>query len=80
MIDSSEALASKQTPALLAAAREQAQQMLGREIERLAALAQVNPNVRAEETGFLELQQEAVMTALDSATLRLDALRVLVAT
>jgi ATP-dependent helicase HepA len=80
MIDTSEALASKQTPALLAAAREQAQQMLGREIERLAALAQVNPNVRAEETGFLELQQEAVMTALDSATLRLDALRVLVAT
>ncbi len=80
MIDSSEALANKQTPALLAVARKQAQQMLGREVERLAALAQVNPNVRAEETGFLELQQEAVMTALDSATLRLEALRVLVAT
>jgi ATP-dependent helicase HepA len=80
MIDTSEALANKQTPVLLAVARKQAQQMLGREIERLAALAQVNPNVRAEETGFLELQQEAVMTALDSATLRLEALRVLVAT
>ena len=80
MVDASEALANTRTPALLAAARQQAQQLLGREIERLAALAQVNPNVRAEETGFLELQQEAVMAALDSATLRLDALRVLVTT
>ena len=80
MVNTSEAFANTQTPAILAAARKQALQMLGREIERLAALAQVNPNVRAEEIGFLELQQEAVMSALDSATLRLDALRVLVAT
>jgi ATP-dependent helicase HepA len=80
MVNTSEAFANTQTPAILAAARKQVQQMLGREIERLAALAQVNPNVRAEEIGFLELQQEAVMSALDSATLRLDALRVLVAT
>ena len=80
MVNTSEAFANTQTPAILAVARKQALQMLGREIERLAALAQVNPNVRAEEIGFLELQQEAVMSALDSATLRLDALRVLVAT
>ena len=80
MVDSSETLAGRQLPALLTRAREQAQQMLGTEIDRLAALAQVNPNVRTEETGFLELQQEAVMTALGSANLRLDALRVLVAT
>ena len=80
MVDTSETFANTQTPALLAAAHEQAQQMLGREIERLEVLARVNPNVRAEETGFLELQQEAVTTALDSATLRLEALRVLVAT
>ena len=80
MIDASETLANRQTPALLATARELAEQLLGKEIERLAVLARVNPNVRAEETGFLELQQEAVLTALDSATLRLDALRVLVAT
>jgi ATP-dependent helicase HepA len=80
MLDTSETFANRQTPALLAAAHEQAQQMLGREIERLEVLARVNPNVRAEETGFLELQQEAVTAALDSATLRLEALRVLVAT
>jgi ATP-dependent helicase HepA len=80
MLDSSEALANRQTPTLLAAAHEQSQQMLGREIHRLEVLARVNPNVRKEETGFLELQQEAVTAALDSATLRLEALRVLVAT
>ena len=80
MLDTSETLANRQTPALLAAAHAQSQQLLGKEIHRLAVLARVNPNVRKEETEFLELQQEAVTTALDSATLRLDALRVLVAT
>jgi len=80
MLDASETLANSQTPALLAAAHEQSQQLLGKEIHRLEVLARVNPNVRKEETEFLELQQEAVAAALDSATLRLDALRVLVAT
>ena len=80
MVDASEKLANRQTPKLLAAAHEQSQQMLGKEIHRLEGLARVNPNVRKEETEFLELQQQAVSAALDSATLRLDALRVLVAT
>ena len=80
MVDASEKLANRQTPKLLAAAHEQSQQMLGKEIHRLEGLARVNPNVRKEETEFLELQQQAVSAALDSASLRLDALRVLVAT
>ena len=80
MVDASEKLANRQTPKLLAAAHEQSQQMLGKEIHRLEGLARVNPNVRREETEFLELQQQAVSAALDSASLRLDALRVLVAT
>jgi ATP-dependent helicase HepA len=80
MLDASEALAGSQTPALLATAHEQSRQLLGNEIHRLEVLSRVNPNVRKEETEFLELQQEAVAAALDSATLRLDALRVLVAT
>ena len=80
MVDASEKLANRQTPKLLAAAHEQSHQMLGKEIHRLEGLARVNPNVRREETEFLELQQQAVTAALDSASLRLDALRVLVAT
>jgi len=80
MLNASESLANRQTPALLADAHEQSEQLLGKEIHRLAALARVNPNVRREETEFLQLQQEAVVAALDSATLRLDAVRVLIAT
>jgi ATP-dependent helicase HepA len=80
MLDTSESLANRQTPALLVAAHAQSQQLLGKEIQRLEVLARLNPNVRKEETEFLELQQQAVTAALDSATLRLDAMRVLVAT
>ncbi|HAJ91457.1 MAG TPA: RNA polymerase-associated protein RapA, partial [Gammaproteobacteria bacterium] len=80
MLDTSETLANKQAPALLAAAHSLSQQLLGKEIQRLNVLARLNPNVRKEETEFLELQQEAVTAALNSATLRLDAMRVLVAT
>jgi len=80
MLDTSETLANRQTPALLATAHALSQQLLGKEIQRLNVLARVNPNVRKEETEFLELQQQAVTAALDSATLRLDAMRVLVAT
>jgi len=80
MLDTSETLANRQTPALLAAAHALSHQLLGKEIQRLEVLARLNPNVRKEETEFLELQQEAVTAALDAATLRLDAMRVLVAT
>jgi ATP-dependent helicase HepA len=75
-----EALANRQAPGIIAAARDQSTQTLTREVDRLKALALVNPNVRDEEIEFMELQREAVMAALDSATLRLDALRVAVAT
>jgi ATP-dependent helicase HepA len=75
-----EALANRQSPALISSAREQSTHILVNEIERLQALAQVNPNVRTEEIEFMELQREALTIALDSASFRLDALRVVVAT
>jgi ATP-dependent helicase HepA len=80
MLETSESLANRQAPALLASARELSQQTLGKEMHRLDVLARVNPNVRREETEFLQLQLQALTAALDSATLRLDALRVLIAT
>jgi len=80
MISASETLANRQAPELLAAAHEKSKQTLVREIERLKALSKVNPNVRPEEIEFMELQREALATALDAAALRLDALRVVVAT
>jgi ATP-dependent helicase HepA len=80
MLAASETLADRQAPQLLAAARAQSERSLQQEIHRLRALGLVNPNVRAEEIGFLELQQEALDAALDAATLRLDALRVIIVT
>jgi ATP-dependent helicase HepA len=80
MVSSSETLANRQAPELLAAAQKKSQHTLAHEIERLKALARVNPNVRPEEIEFMELQQEALTAALEAATLRLDALRVVVAT
>jgi ATP-dependent helicase HepA len=80
LLASCEDLANRQAPGIIAAARDQSTLALTREVDRLKALALVNPNVRDEEIEFMELQREALVVALDSATLRLDALRVAVAT
>ncbi len=75
-----ESMANRQSPALISGAREQSTRILLNEIDRLKVLARVNPNVRDEEIEFMELQREALTIALDSASFRLDALRVVVAT
>ncbi len=75
-----ESVADRQSPALISRAREQSTRSLLHEIDRLRALARVNPNVREEEIEFMEMQLEALTIALDSASFRLDALRVVVAT
>ena len=80
MLAASEQLAQRRTPDILTAARTHLQQSLATEINRLQALRQVNPNVRDEEITHLEQQLTHNMTALDTASLRLDALRVLIVT
>ncbi len=80
LVGDSERLAQAQAPQIRAAAQRQAEQTLTREINRLKALGRVNPNVRGEEIDYFEQQLQAVTQALDSARLRLDALRVIVAT
>lgn len=72
--------ARRQAPARLATAHARSERALNREIERLRALARVNPNVRAEEIRFFERQRELLRQAIEHAGLRLDALRVLVTT
>jgi len=49
-------------------------------VDRLKALRRVNPNVREEEIAFFEVQQKALVKAIDNAVPRLDALRVIVTT
>jgi ATP-dependent helicase HepA len=80
MLAAGERLAQRRTPEVLAAARQHLQQSLVSEINRLQALRRVNPNVRDEEITHLEQQLAHGMSALDAASLRLDALRVLIVT
>ena len=75
-----ETQALEQAPGILEAAHQQTKQTLQKEINRLKALQQVNPNVRDEEITFFETQWRVLDKVLDSAVPRLDALRVIVAT
>jgi ATP-dependent helicase HepA len=52
--------------------------MIDAEIERLTALAAVNPAIRADEIEYLSLQREQLRDALTRIHLRLDALRLVV--
>ena len=80
MVDRVEALAENQLPAMLAEARQTLADLLGAEQERLSALATVNPNIRQEEIDNLAQNRAALEHHLESASLKLDAIRVIVAT
>ena len=80
LLTASEQQASVQAPQLIAQAEARIQQTFTPEIERLKALQQVNPNVRDEEIQFFEQQLQQLTGALKSSNLRLDAVRVIVAT
>ena len=74
-----EEIARDQTPQILKQAHQQSAEILTREINRLNALREINPNIRDEEIEFFEQQLEALNEVLDGASLRLDSLRVLIA-
>ena len=74
-----EEIAGKQTPEILKLAHQQSGEILRREINRLKALSQINPNIRDEEIEFFEQQLQALDEVLDAASLRLDSLRVIIA-
>jgi ATP-dependent helicase HepA len=52
---------------------------LGRELDRLKALQQINANVRDDEIEFFRDQLNHFEGALENAKLRLDAVRVMIA-
>jgi ATP-dependent helicase HepA len=72
--------AQLQAPAILTDAHKQASRLLTKEINRLKALSKINQNVRLEEIDYFECQLQALDKALDNASLRLDALRVIIGT
>nr|WP_183910248.1 RNA polymerase-associated protein RapA [Simiduia aestuariiviva] len=66
--------------ALLAQAQANLTEKLGDEVARLAALAKVNPAIRPQEVEQLKKDQQALLEYLSAAALKLDALRVILAT
>ncbi len=80
MVTASDKLAKRLAPEILSQAVARTGVTLEREIERLEALIEVNPNVRQEEIEFFKKQFTDVTERLERSSLRLDALRVIIAT
>lgn len=80
MISQNEKLAQSEAPAILDEAHRQTKQTLETEINRLKALREVNPNVREDEIRYFENEWHTLDKLLDSTSLRLDAIRVIVST
>jgi ATP-dependent helicase HepA len=71
-------LAAKLAESVAADAATAVERELSDEIERLEALAMVNPNVREDEVERLEARRHALLSHLDTTRVRLDALRLVV--
>jgi len=80
MIGQAEAIAEKQKPAIIEAARSTMQRLQQDELNRLRALAEVNPNIRQEEIDHLAGETTQLAHYLDTAHLKLEAVRVAVIT
>lgn len=77
LIETSRTHAENRAKPLLAAARETMDRRLGHELERLKALAAVNPSVRPEEIQATETQRGELGRAIAQARLRLDSVRLI---
>ncbi len=78
MVRKADKLAEKALEGLVADAVQAMEESLGGELERLQALAAVNPNVPAEEIEMLALRRTMAKEFLNGSRMRLDALRVIV--
>ncbi|WP_199611098.1 RNA polymerase-associated protein RapA [Flocculibacter collagenilyticus] len=78
LIAKGETLASEQMEQIQQDAKSAMNNSLEQEIARLNALKQVNPNIRDEEIDFIANQQSQLLSAIDSAQLKLDAIRLIV--
>ncbi|GHB33642.1 RNA polymerase-associated protein RapA [Salinicola rhizosphaerae] len=70
--------AERELPTLVENAQQQMRDTLDRELARLKALAARNDAIREDELKSLADERHALDTAIESATLRLDAVRVIV--
>ncbi|MCW8942986.1 MAG: RNA polymerase-associated protein RapA [Gammaproteobacteria bacterium] len=80
MLQRSEKFAELKSAKLLELAQQNASNILSIEINRLNALSKVNPNIREDEIRYFEKQLSMLTEVIDAANIRLDAVRVIVAT
>jgi len=79
IIDKADQLAQPKEQEEINAAIKRMHEQQSAEIQRLKALAEVNPNIRQEEIDILQDETLALEEYLQSASLRQDAIRVIVA-
>ena len=77
MIAAARELAGKERPRRIEASRSEMQDVMGKELRRLKALAEVNDHIRPEEIRRAEVETVDLKVAIESAELRLDALRLI---
>lgn len=65
---------------LISEARKAVQMQQQDERERLVALSKVNPNIRQEEIDAIDQHEQKLLSALDNASLKMDAIRIAVVT
>ena len=80
MIRQAEQLAGEQEQSIVDKAGEQMQFTQQQELQRLRALAEVNPNIRQEEIDYLADETSELHHYLQSSHIKLEAVRVAVVT
>lgn len=80
LIKDSQPTAQKLMADIIIQAKQNMQQTLEQEQDRLQALKAVNPNIREEEIQYLRDQQSNFAKILDQTQLKLDAIRFIVST
>lgn len=80
MLERGKELANAELGGLISDAKQRMHSELGEEINRLTALQKVNNNIRDEEIQFLVSQRDQLEAILDQTRIRLDAVRVIIAT
>ena len=80
MIEKAELLAAKHEQDIVDTANTQMQYLQRSELQRMRALAEVNPNIRQEEIDHLLAEADELKHYLDSTHIKLEALRVAVVT
>ncbi|MCP3944628.1 MAG: DEAD/DEAH box helicase family protein [Desulfobacteraceae bacterium] len=77
LLSQSKTLAQKKADLIMAAAREQIFQTVGKETKRLIALQKINPNIQKNEIKISQENLKELFDHLSRAKLRLDAVRLI---